>query len=216
MSPRATEAAVLDQLIPQLQAEGYEVFPHPRPELLPSFLEGFRPDAIALSERKKLAIEITSSTQQSDEQLRSLEKRFDGQKEWELRLIWVSPATIGPLLGTQSRQNVVSSLRQVRLLLREGHTGPALLIAWATFEAIARMIQPDNFQRPQTPGRLVELLGRDGTLTPTEADLLRNLSKQRNGLIHGEIGMVISAEDVAGFAEILDGIVHREVSKKTN
>jgi hypothetical protein len=58
MTLRGAEAEVMRGLIPELQAEGYEVFVEPGPLLAPVFLEGLRPDAIALKEGKKLLIQF--------------------------------------------------------------------------------------------------------------------------------------------------------------
>lgn len=215
MTPQAAEAAVLDQLIPSLQAEGYQVFVHPRRELLPAFLEGFQPDAIALGDKKNLAIEITSSSRNSDDKLRRIEDRFKGQSDWELRLIWVSPASVLSEVTSQSPASIVDSIAQVKELVDRGYPGPALLIAWATFEALARAMRPKSFIQPQTPGRLVQELAQEGTLTPTEADFLRFLAKQRNALIHGEITTKISGNQVVRFAEILESLIADKDDDKT-
>jgi uncharacterized protein YutE (UPF0331/DUF86 family) len=82
--------------------------------------------------------------------------------------------------------------------------GPSLLLAWATFEALARAVVSGEFQRPQTPGRLVQVLAQGGYLTPTEADKLRRLAEKRNKLIHGDLQVRVSKAEVKRFARVLD------------
>ena len=87
------------------------------------------------------------------------------------------------------------------------HFCPAFLLAWATFEAIARVLIPSQMQRPQTPGRLVQVLASEGYLTPTEADSLRLLADKRNKLIHGELRTRISKSEVNRIADVLSMLV---------
>ena len=62
------------------------------------------------------------------------------------------------------------ALSEVKQIAAEGHIEPAMLMAWATFEALARALLTKQFGRPQTPGRLVQTLAAEGYLTPSEAD----------------------------------------------
>jgi hypothetical protein len=53
------EPAVLDAMVPTLEADGFLVIIHPRQDVLPTFMQGYRPDMVAYKENKNLAIEIT-------------------------------------------------------------------------------------------------------------------------------------------------------------
>src|SRR6266478_5250944 len=48
MSPEPSEAMLLESVLPDLEAEGFEVFAHPSPPILPAFMRDHSPDAIAL------------------------------------------------------------------------------------------------------------------------------------------------------------------------
>ena len=76
-------------------------------------------------------------------------------------------------------------------------------MAWATFEATGRAILPGRLQRPQTPGRLIEVLATEGHITPTEADHLRRLAESRNHLIHGDLEMSVPEADLQHFIGVL-------------
>ena len=84
---------------------------------------------------------------------------------------------------------------------------PALVMAWATFEAIGRALLPEQFQRPQTPGRLVEVLGSGGYITPEEADTLRAAIAIRNAVVHGQLNSTVDQKMLQGFIAILKTLV---------
>jgi len=199
MTPREQEAAILESVLPQLQSEGFEVFAHPSTRMLPPFMHGYIPDAIALRGDRKLAIEVTSEASQSKERLSKIQALFSGRNDWELRVYWVSPSKGPRPVERVDRRTIDHSLASIEELSQTGKTSPALLMAWATFEAIGRALLPDAFVRPQTPGRLVEVLAAEGHLTPDEADDLRRLAELRNRLIHGGLALNVSAQDIVKF-----------------
>lgn len=91
--------------------------------------------------------------------------------------------------------------------MNEGLLAPALLMSWATLEALGRTLLPERLVRPQTPGRLVEVLATDGYVTPSEADRLRELARVRNRLIHGGLQVKIASKDIKAFRGILKGLL---------
>lgn len=207
MSLRPAEAEVLRGLIPELEAEGYEVFVEPRPPLAPAFLEGLQPDAIALREGKKLLIQFARESAPGAGMLERMQRLVAAQPGWELRAILVSPATLPAPPALQSKEQIVESVNKIRQLLDYGFVNAALLQAWASFEAAARLLMTEHFRKPQTPGRLVETLAGEGYLTPSEADRLRTLAKYRNSFIHGELDAGIAGDDVRFFIAVLDGLI---------
>ena len=80
MSQAATESILLESVVPDLKADGYEVFPRPRAPLLPAFMRGYRPDAIAYRSGRKLAIKVLREGVPS--KLRDL---LSEHKDWELQ-----------------------------------------------------------------------------------------------------------------------------------
>lgn len=201
------EAEVLRGLIPQLEAEGYEVFVEPRPPLAPAFLEGIRPDAIALRGDKKLLIEIVRESAQEAGKLARLQHLVKDQPGWELRAILVSPATSSLSPALQSREEIVENATETQRLLDHGFVNAALLLGWASFEAAARILMTDQFRKPQTAGRLVDTLAGEGYLTPSEADRLRRLGRYRNSFIHGELNIDIARDDVHGLIAVLNSLI---------
>lgn len=204
MSTHTTEREMLERVVPELEAEGYEVYLHPNRPLLPPFLAGYVPDAVALGRGKSLAVEVLKKSPQATRKLKRVQALFEGQDKWELRVIWVAPASANESLQVQTSVTIKQRIGEVRALAAQGHLGPSLLLAWATFEALARAVVSGEFQRPQTPGRLVQVLAQGGYLTPTEADELRRLAEKRNKLIHGDLQVRVSKAEVKRFARVLD------------
>jgi len=203
MSPEPSEAMLLESVLPDLEAEGFEVFAHPSPPILPAFMRDHSPDAIAVRSDKKLAIEVLREGAPSNRRLDRLRELFSEHKDWELRVYWVSPSNIRKAIEGVSGEVSGQSITAIEELAAAGRTKPALLMAWATFEAIGRAILPDRLQRPQTPGRIVEVLAAEGQITPTEADHLRRLAESRNQLIHGGLETSVSEADLRRFVDVL-------------
>ena len=89
--------------------------------------------------------------------------------------------------------------------LREftGGLATALLISWASLEGIARKISKRQFERAQSPGRIVTILAETGRITPDDAKLLRQLIPKRNAFVHGELSTQVSIQEVERFNTIL-------------
>ncbi|WP_406872788.1 hypothetical protein WHT83_01685 [Aminobacter sp. P9b] len=208
MSDSVAEAELLQRLIPELEGEGYEVFVQPNRKLVPSFMQGYQPDAIALRGDKNLAIEVISrGSPNSQRKLAQISEILKGQSRWDLRVLWIEDGRERKALPISSFETIHSRLDDARKIVAIGQPEAALLLAWASFEALARATLPDYFDRPQTPGRIVETLSAKGYFTPSEADKLRNFVRYRNAIIHGDIGQKIPGEEVSTFIDILETIL---------
>ena len=104
-------------------------------------------------------------------------------------------------------QAIEKRTREVRELVANGHVGAAMVLAWATLEALGRALISERFERPQTPGRIVQVLAEEGHITPTEADHLRVLAKKRNRFVHGGLQTRITKTELIRFADILDALL---------
>ena len=200
---------IIEQLTPQLEADGYTVYLEPPRQLLPAFMRGYIPDAIALRSkgfeqfRKNLAIEVKVEGPSAKTGVEELERRFADAGDWELRVYYARPAGRTGSIPPMPREAIDGALSSIEALVATGQLQAALLLCWATFEALGRALTPEKFERPQSPGRLVEALANDGLVTPSEADALRGLSKVRNQLIHGALDQQIRGQDLSEFVEIL-------------
>lgn len=214
MSAQTIEDVVLERLVPDLKSQGYDVFVHPNKQIVPAFLGSYSPDLVALRDDKNLVIEIKHKSGQTENLLKDLAKRFDGQERWEFRVVWINPGELQEGLALQSRDTISARLREISRLLDAGFTDSAMLIAWATFEAVGRKVMPKEFERPQSPGRLVQVLAQEGHITPDEGDALRQLVDMRNRFIHGELTVAISRPQVESFVKTLSSLANKiDISK---
>lgn len=203
MSDAGSVEQVLQGEIARLESEGYEVFLHPRAPLVPDFLGDYVPDAVATGKGKKIVLEVAKPSKFESERLKEIASRFAKQNEWELKLLLVSPTSSGETLPVQSRHAIQGALDEIERFQEVNALRAAFLLAWATLEAEGRASIKGRFDRPQMPGRLVEVLSQEGLLTPTDADLMRALSKKRNRLVHGDLGADISHEDLQWLVGVL-------------
>jgi len=203
MNESASEEQVLQREIARLESEGYDVFVQPRAPLVPEFLGDFVPDAVATGNGKKIVLEVARSSKFGSEKLRDVAARFAKQHEWELKVLLVTPTSSAKSLPVQSRQAIEGALEEVRKLQDVAAFRAAFLLAWATFEAEGRASIEGRFDRPQSPGRLVEVLSQEGLLAPKDADQMRVLSEKRNRLIHGDLGIEITGEDLQRLVDVL-------------
>jgi uncharacterized protein YutE (UPF0331/DUF86 family) len=208
MSVDAIENVVLERLVPDLKSQGYDVFVHPSKQMVPPFLGAYVPDIIALREDKNLVIEIKHRSGRAENVLKDLAKSFEGQNRWEFRIVWVSPSETEGDLTLQSGETISTRLKEISRLLDAGFVDSAMLMSWATFEAIGRKLMAKEFSRPQTPGRLIQVLAKEGYITPDEGDVLRQLADTRNRFIHGELTVEASRAQVESFVKILSSLAN--------
>jgi REase_AHJR-like len=201
MSNTVSEEQVLQSEIARLESEGYDVFVQPRAPLVPEFLGDYVPDAVATGNGKKLVLEVARSLE--SEKLKEVAARFARQREWELKILLVTPTSSGQTVPVQSRQAIDGAIEEIERLNQVDALRAGFLLAWATFEAEGRASIAGKFDRPQTPGRLVQVLGQEGLLTPAEADRMRILSERRNQLVHGDLGAEIGSEDIQWLVAVL-------------
>jgi uncharacterized protein YutE (UPF0331/DUF86 family) len=196
MNSMERESIILERVREELVAEGFDVVLEPNDLLLPNFLRGFRPDALAFGEGKNLVVEIASSTPRSKERVKVLQTLIADQPDWDLRIIWTSPDSGTQLLQALSPEEIHKAIDQIDDLILSEQNRAALLLAWASFEAVGRILQPRNLGKPQTPARLVQQLATAGILLPTEADNLNLLISKRNRLVHGDLRVEASQSDI--------------------
>lgn len=209
------EAQLLEEIVPKLEADGFEVFLQPSGSILPRFLKNYRPDAIARRGDKKLAIEVKQQSKGNELSIEKIAGLFHGQDDWDFRVFWIPNKTEGVSVDLQKPSTIRKQINEILELSNQGHQSAAFLVGWATLEALARSLLKDQVSRPQTPGRVVELLASDGMLTPSEADVLRSLISKRNNFVHGDLKVRITKTDVNRLISPLK-ILHSQIQKSEN
>jgi uncharacterized protein YutE (UPF0331/DUF86 family) len=191
------ERDFLQTLVPGYEAEGFSVFLHPAREMLPPFMHGYQPDAIAVKDDKKIAIEIKRDSTRHAALMEQLQRIFSPHPEWELRVYYI-PGRPEEAEDFQAPDipEIDAALAEVDQLKQSGHLRAALMMAWAALEAAARALLPQNLARPQPANKLIEALASEGVVTPTEADSLRRAISLRNAATHGHFAVRITEKEV--------------------
>jgi uncharacterized protein YutE (UPF0331/DUF86 family) len=209
VSTNVRESDFLEALIPSYEAEGFSVFLHPPREMLPPFMRGYQPDAIALKDDRKIAIEIKRDIGQTTAaRIEQLHKMFSGHPEWELRPYYLPSRPEEEDIQVSDILEIDHALAEVEELKRGGHLRAALMMAWATLEAAGRALLPQNLRRPQPASSLVEVLASEGVITPTEADSLRKTVNLRNAASHGHFALPITerqVDEIVSTARLITG-----------
>lgn len=201
------EHALLDEHEPRWVAQGYRLIRHPRGKEVPHFLGHFMPDAILVGREPKLVVEvIRKGARNAEEKVRRLKALIGNRQDWRLEILYageaeraVEPTTLEAIDG------VIATARR----LSGEEPQAALMLIWAGLEAIARLLEPQSTTRPQTPGRVVELLAGAGHIAPSEAQLLRAAVAIRNQFIHGNLSARPTQSELRAILAAAEGLLLR-------
>ncbi|MDO1581309.1 hypothetical protein [Rhizobium oryzicola] len=206
---RTTEAEIFSATAAKLAEQGYDVIAEPTATLLPEALKAFRPDGIAIGKDPKLVIQIAGEGPQYSKRVADLQKALKDLTGWKLHLV-VGTELAASEIPTADDASILLNINRARRLL-EDEPEAALLIAWATLEAISRSRRPAEFARAQSPGRIIERLANEGVVTASEASSLRAMAVKRNAFIHGDLQQAINAEELARFLQIIGKLMNSQV-----
>lgn len=202
----------LETLVSGYEAEGFSVFLHPTRDMLPAFMHGYEPDAIAAKEGKKIVIEIKRDPNRRPERIEALQRMLASHPEWELRVYYIpSDPETGEEFQAPDIAQIDAALAEVNELKRAGHLRAALVMAWAALEAAGRILLPRNLARPQPTRKLIEALASEGIVTPDEADSLRSAISLRNAATHGDFAVPVTEKEVdqvVTAASLVSGLAH--------
>lgn len=205
--------AVLDRYASKWTSQGYRLVKNPHGDELPDFLGSYRPDAILVGPQKIMVEVLYKGEPQAQTKLDALRSLLTGRDDWRLEIVYagVRPPTVSPTSAVRLRQTLD------RIESMDDADPGAFVMLWPVMEAAARLLVPDETRRPQSPGRVVELLASHGVIVPSDADFLRQAATLRNRIVHGELDTAVPqdmrqrteriAQQVVGSVEAL-GTAH--------
>jgi uncharacterized protein YutE (UPF0331/DUF86 family) len=196
-----SEQELLDVETRRLEERGYTIYRGAN-DLVPRSLGSFLPDAIAIGREPKYLIEVVREGPAEVDKLKALRKQLEELPGWEL-LVVLDRGTRSPELRQATLEQIDDAIQSAKKVLSLGEIAPGLLLAWGVFEALSRRLIPDEFVRPQTPGRLVQVLTSRGYVDSAEEKLLRKLAIARNAVIHGDLSNRADASQVDEFLALL-------------
>ncbi|KQY11186.1 HepT-like ribonuclease domain-containing protein [Rhizobium sp. Root482] len=199
------ERKALEKLRDQYEAKGFEFVMHPGKELTPPFLGSYQPDAIALKDNCKIAIEVKQQYSPSAERsLSQIRKLFEAHPEWEFVISYGGNDPQTTVVMPQASPALIAQrLLEVKALSEQGNHRAAFVLGWALLEASLHRLQGEEGKRPRSPGTVVETLASLGYLTPKTERQLRPLIALRNRIVHGDLEIEPTGDDVSAILDAL-------------
>lgn len=118
------EDLLLDSVLPRYIADGFTVIRRPSSSVLPAFMGKYRPDAIALSTNKKIAIEINRDIPSREAAFNSISRVFEQQPNWELRVYYLPESAQERILPPPTQQTVENTITEIDNLKASGIWSP--------------------------------------------------------------------------------------------
>lgn len=200
VSESSRERAVLENLRERYEGEGYEFFPYPPSDLLPPFLEDYRPDAIAVGPTGRVAIEVKQNRRQANSaRLSRVASLFSSHPDWRFVVVYSDDnARAERSLSRPSRRDLERELSTVETLVRQGQSRAAIVLAWAALEAAARLLlsAPEATSPPRSPRQVLEELEREGFLDRETSKSLWEEVPLRNAIVHGDLATEIESSAI--------------------
>src|ERR1700689_3304468 len=127
------ERLVLERLRETYEREGYEFFLQPSGGILPPFLRGVRPDAIALKPGEGVVIEVKFGNRPGkDQHLGPIAAALHGHADWRLKAYFEQPRPEDALsIGVPTQTEIDKEITESVRLATEGHERAAFLLAWS-------------------------------------------------------------------------------------
>ena len=205
------ESSILRNLQQVSEARGLKFYINPPREVVPAFLGDFQPDAIAVGSDGGIIIEVKNRrSPASEQQLAAIARRVSDQKGWEFRAIYLNPPMDGtPPIPKPTPQQLQARFSEIEALTNAGHSGAALVTAWAVLESLARLASANSEARiPKgfSPIQAVQTLAEEGYIENDAADCLREMAKLRNAVVHGDFSVDVTAEQVESLLKQLQRI----------
>jgi uncharacterized protein YutE (UPF0331/DUF86 family) len=196
----------LEGLRSRYEAEGFSFTVHPDRSVLPDFMIGYTPDAVAWKPGQNVAIELKRNQSPSMQRaLQDIRRLFDGHPDWQFHVVYMSTGPLQSIsIPSASPEVIRMQLNEVLELSEEGHCRAAFVIAWALLEAALQSVDDADVGKPRMPGTVVQALAMNGSISPETEQRLRALIQLRNRILHGDVTAEPTAEHVKLVADAVE------------
>ena len=183
------------------EARGLTFYVHPPREIVPEFLGDFQPDALALGADGGIVIEVKNRQDPvSAQKLATIAKRVSNQRGWEFRAIYLpSSSDEFPSIAQPTPEQLQIQFDEIAALTNGGHLRAALVAAWTTLEALARLVLPTSEAgnaRGIPAVQAIQILAQEGYIEHETADRLRALARLRNAVVHGDFSVEVRSDQI--------------------
>lgn len=207
---RVDEQAVLDQLRESYERRGFRFFPRPAGTMVPPFLAGFHPDAVAISDHEKVVIELkVGGDDKSPQRFSEISKAVRGHPDWSFRIVRAEPPEDRKGLPSADVDQITMELRSAQALIDSGHLRAALLLLWGLLEAMVRLVgmrQGLTIPTPMSAVQIAEFLQMNGHAWGEDAEVVRRLATQRNRTAHGDLTINPNTTELCRLMGIIAGM----------
>ncbi len=195
---RARERSILSGLRKRYEAEGFAFVDHPTPNDLPSFLEGYVPDAVARRPDLSVAIEVKGrASRASPQKLQAIRRLFEGKNGWQFRVVYAGDdASDRPALARPQPGAIAEELREATALSNAGHHRAAFVLAWGLLEAALNDHGTEEAAKPRGAASVLQNLAMAGLIRPETERRVHPLVDLRNRVVHGDLTANVRGEDV--------------------
>jgi len=210
-SAEVRERSILESLRERYEREGYSFYVYPPREVVPSFLGSYRPDAIAKRDDEGVVIEIKARTSpRTDMRLSEIAALFSGHPRWRFQIVNIEAHEGDQVIETYPRNTIEQELEKAGQLRQVGQLRAAFVLLWGALEAAARSLLVSELQgntRPMLPGQIAEMLASNGLIDQEAAKTLRSLSRLRNAVVHGDLGVEVDQNAFASLNNITQSLL---------
>ncbi|WP_316172329.1 MULTISPECIES: hypothetical protein [unclassified Bradyrhizobium] len=200
------EADILRTLRSRYEQRGFTFIAHPARDLVPPFLQGYTPDALAISERESVVIEVKAArSPASQKSLSRIAQLVARQPNWKFEVYYGGdfPRTA---YRRPTKGEVSLLVDEVRQLASAGFVRAAVVMGWAALEAIARglRIESEEFSlEPMIPSAIVEWLVSQGHVDSGTGRALRQMIRVRNAIVHGDQSIEMGTYELSALINTL-------------
>jgi uncharacterized protein YutE (UPF0331/DUF86 family) len=196
----------MDRIREAYVKQGFRFIEHPVSEELPSFFDGYRPDAVALKADQNVAIQFMRSRMgQQGLSFEEISRLFVGQPDWRFVVSYGGADPLASnVLPRASETAIRKQLKDLQELGQQGQRRAAFVLGWSLLEAALHRVDEDPDHRPRKPGTVIESLARLGYLSPEREIQLRPLALLRNRIVHGDITAEPSVDELKAVFQAID------------
>lgn len=203
---RGAEAALLEALRPEYEGRGFTYVIAPSDDLLPPFLKGLQPDAIARAPDRNVAVVVKRPRDRPGAVgIAEMQRLFADRPDWRFRVIVPSSDPLDALVIGEATPDAIRKRRdEVRSLALGGHGRAAFVMAWALLEAALRFTKGEARGRAQSVADVIQSLAMAGSVDAATERRLRGLVALRNSIVHGDLAAEPDAADVDSVLSAVD------------
>jgi REase_AHJR-like len=203
------DAEVVERLRRSYVSKGYKFISEPRGDDVPAFLANRYPDAIALSKKDNVVLEIRSSESEGSKSalVKFLATEVPKHEGWRFELVIDDQNSKHSDLNAEPTLEIIDGeIAKVEALLLSGDLKLGIVAGWAILEALTRkLVFVDRSATPlrYKPMSVIEGLVSDGFISDTAGDNLIEISGKRNQLVHGFTQIEIARPELEFLLEIV-------------